>query len=462
MRLEKEERNVPGRGRPMNAGRKEGTVPFSVEQSLARLLPGWPEARLCVALSGGVDSVTLLAVCADLGASHAALRLRAVHVHHGLLPEAEGWLAHCEDLCRRLAVPLEVVRLGLEPRLGASVEAEAREARYEALAARLAPGEALLTAHHEDDQLETVLLQLMRGAGVAGLAAMPASAALGRGVHLRPLLGVAREALETEARSRGLDWVDDPMNSGLRFDRTFLRSQVTPALRQRWPAAGRAVARSARHLAEAQGLLDELAAMDAASVADGECLSVAPLADLARPRQANLVRWWLRSRGLGMPSTARLDSILDDVLTAAPDRLPVVTWPSGEVRRYRGQLHAMPPLGPAPPGTWECAIGIGETVNLPAGRGEVSLVRSAGAGLAAEAVAGARVRFRRGGERLRPVAAAPRRGLAALFQLAGIPPWERCRLPVLAAGERALAVGERWIDQDAAVPSAGLRFEWRR
>ncbi len=443
---------------PMRRDKESTSVPVRIERELARMLPAWRDARLCVALSGGVDSVALLAACADLRTSHAALRLRAMHVHHGLQSDADGWQARCEDLCQRLDVPLEVVRLGLLPRRGESVEAEAREARYAALAERLAPGEALLTAHHEDDQAETVLLQLFRGAGVAGLAAMPSVATLGSGLHLRPLLGAGRAAIEAYAREAGLSWAEDPMNAEARFDRAFLRREVMPRLRARWPAVARSMARSAGHLAEARLLLAELARQDAAVVQDGSRLRVESLRRLSRPRQANLLRWWLAGRGLGMPSAARLASILDNVLEARPDAGPVVTWATGEVRRYRDLLYAMRPLR-SPPADWRQSIVPGQAVDLPGGLGRVALVAAAGPAIAAEALTGPLwLRFRRGGERLRPVGDAHTRSLGGLCQAGGIPPWERARMPLLYSDGRLLAAGENWIEARCADPAGGFRL----
>lgn len=433
-------------------------VAVLIERALARLLPGWPDARLCVALSGGVDSAALLAACAELRAGPSTPGVRAIHVHHGLQPEADDWQVHCDALCRRLGVPLDVVRLALAPRRGESVEAEARAARYAALAGRLAPGEALLTAHHQDDQLETVLLQLFRGAGVAGLAAMPAAAPLGPGLHLRPLLGCGRAVIEAYVREAGLECVLDPMNAATRFDRSFLRLEITPRLRRRWPAVARSAARSARHLAEAQSLLDELAARDAGSVADGECLAVAPLRALSRPRQANLLRWWLRERGLRPLSSARLASVLDDLLPARPDADPLLRWAGGELRRYRGRLYALQPL-PVLPRDWQQDIRPGGTVELPGGLGRVGLLRGAAPGLSDEAVSGSLLlRSRRGGDRLRPFGEAHSRTLAELCQAQGVPPWQRGRLPVLVADGRVIAIGERWLEAQAADPAGGWRL----
>ncbi len=445
----------------MNPGRTTTTLPDEVEQVLARLAPGWPAARLCVALSGGVDSVALLAACAVLRPRHPDLVLRALHVNHGLQAGAPAWEAHCRRLCDGLAVPLGVLGLALRPARGASVEAAARDARYAALAASLGPGEALLTAHHQDDQLETVLLQLLRGAGLRGLSAMPARAVLGPGLHLRPMLGLPRRALEAYCREAGLGWVEDPMNGPDGSDRGYLRARVTPALADRWPAAARSASRTARHLAEAQGLLDDLAAADAATVADGACLRVAPLAGLSRPRQANLLRWWLRGQGLGAPSTARLEACLRQMLDAREHALPVVRWPRGEIRRWRGRLYAMRPMPATAPGPW--AFGPEAECSVP-GVGRVVLAPVRGEGLDPGRLdASLRLQLRHGGERIQLAGLARPAPLDELFRKSGVPPWIRDRTPLLYAGPRLLAVGSRWIDAKAAArpgePGVVLRWE---
>src|SRR5687767_10443917 len=316
--------------------REPASTELTVERALGRLLHGWPVARLCVALSGGVDSMALLLACQRIRDRQPCVQLRAIHVNHGLQPSAAQWTEHCRAQCARLGIPFESVELALAPPRGLSVEAVAREARYQALAARLLPGETLLTAHHQDDQLETVLLQLFRGAGVAGLAAMPASTPFGNGLHLRPLLDVTRAAIEADADAAGLPRIEGPTNLSRRFDRGLLRREIMPLLRARWPSVSRSVARSARHAAAAQSLLDELAELDAVGAIEHGRLLAARLAQLSRVRQANLLRWWLRGAGLGMPSEARLDSILDDLLPARAGAQPAVTWTAGEVRRHRG------------------------------------------------------------------------------------------------------------------------------
>jgi tRNA(Ile)-lysidine synthase len=276
---------------------------------------------------------------------------------------------------------------------------------------------------------------------------MPARAAFGRGLMLRPLLGFGREALAGWARAEGLRWREDPMNADLRFDRAWLRTRVLPALRERWPAAATTVGRSARHAAEAARLLDDVASADAAGLLDQGRLSVAGLAALSRERQANVLRWWLRSEGLRPPSTARLGRGLADLLGAREDGAPRIAWDGGQIRRYRGRLYALAelpvPLSLPPRATdadWELGDGLG-CLRLVAGHD---------GGLCAVRAAEATLRFRVGGETLRPHPERPRKRLKDLCQEAGVVPWMRDRLPLLFVGERLAAVGDLWIDADFA------------
>ena len=425
--------------------------PETLAASLAGLIPTYPDARLCVALSGGVDSVALLHAAHALVSGEPGLRLRALHVDHGLQQQSKDWTAHCRMQCDSLGVTLRVLELTLEVPKGASVEAEARRARYAALAAALEPGECLLTAHHADDQLETVLLQLFRGAGVAGLAAMPARAALGPGFHLRPLLRVERSQLESYADASGLNWVEDPMNRESRYDRSYLRHEVLPAVRARWPALARTVGRSAGHFATAQRLLEALAAADGTSLLDAQGrLETAGLVALPRDRQLNLLRWWTVRQGLGVPSTARLESLLRDAVPARDDAQPVVTWPTGEVRRHRGRLYAMQPLGPLPPSGWKREIRPGGTIELPPGLGNLSLEPVTGRGISPARAPGPWIVTFRAGDGL-----AERRGrdgwgdLGNLFREFGVVPWMRGRLPLVSCENQLLAIADLWVRRSA-------------
>ena len=437
-------------------------IPELLEQELSRLIPGWPNARLGIALSGGIDSTALLHACHRIRMRQPAMSLRALHVAHGLQPAAAGWPAICAALCASLDVPFEAIELELAPPPGASVEAAARDARYAALQSRLAPGEALLTAHHQDDQLETVLLQLFRGAGLAGLAAMPASTTLGDGLLLRPMLGVTRAEIEAYARATGIGRIEDPTNLSPRFDRGLLRRDVIPVLRVRWPSVARTVSRTARHAATAQGLLDELAAIDAVDGIEGDRLLVAHCLGLSRARQVNLLRWWLRRCGLGMPSEARLNSIIDDLLPARAGAQPVVAWPTGEVRRHRGWLHAMRPLEPLVRKGW--VLGVEKSLEAE-GVGSVALVPGIGCGFSALRYPGPfELRVRQGGERLQPAGQREEKSVTRLLREAGTAPWLRDRVPLVYSGDSLLAVGEQWIAA-AAVAAAGepgLAVRWTR
>lgn len=432
---------------------------MDITDQLRRFLQSQPPAgRYLVAYSGGLDSHVLLHVLHRLG-----VNLAAVHVHHGLSPNADLWSEHCVAACNALNVPCQVARVHVAAE-GSGREAAARAARYAALEQAVGEGEMLLTAHHQDDQAETLLLMLLRGAGVAGLAAMPAVRPFGRGLLVRPLLGVPRSTLQHYAVQHGLSWVDDESNFDTSLDRNYLRHQVLPLLRQRWPAADGALARTAAHLAEAGTLLAELAEADMAGARGTypATLSVRALHPMGAPRRRNLLRHWLRSLRLPLPDTAHLHRIEQEILPARPDAEPLVGWSGAEVRRYRDDLYAMPPLAPVPEVelTWDMA----QPLSLPDGR-ILTATAAAASGLSAVRCAGARitVRFRAGGERCAPVGRGHTHELKKLFQEAGVPPWERERVPLLCIdGVMAQAVGYWLCEPFAAAPGeAALNFEVR-
>lgn len=415
---------------------------MDITDHLRRFLQSHPPAgRYVVAYSGGLDSHVLLHALSRLG-----IELAAVHVHHGLSPNAELWAEHCQAQCAALGVPCRVVRVEVARDAGKGIEAAARSARYAALEQVLGEGEMLLTAHHQDDQAETLLLMLLRGAGVAGLAAMPAVRACGRGRLARPLLGLPRSALHLYAQRHGLSWVDDESNFDTSLDRNYLRHELLPLLRRRWPAAERALARSAAHLAEAGELLAELAAADLGAAGGHRpgTLSVEALQALTPPRRRNLLRHWLRCRGLPLPDTRHLQRIEQEVLPARPDAEPRVCWPGAEVRRYRDDLYALPPLTP-PPAT-ELAWPQPEPLVLADGR-TLTMRACTGQGLSAARCAGARVtvRFRAGGERCTPAGRGHTHELRKLFQEAGVPGWERERVPLLFVDGMLAQVVGYWL-----------------
>lgn len=436
---------------------------------LLATLQALPAARrYWVALSGGCDSTALLHAMATLRPRLAPVSLGSVHVDHGLHPDSAAWAQHCRAFAAELGVECAVLQVDARPTPGQSREAAARAARYSALASWLQSADVLLTAHHREDQAETVLLQLLRGAGSAGLAAMPAHTSLGAGVLARPLLAVPRQALRNYAAHYDLLWVEDPSNFDTSLDRNYLRHEIMPRLRARWPAADANLSRAAQHQGETMALLDALARYDVqrAQAPQPGVLRVDRLLELDEPRQRNALRGWLRERGLPLPSARILRQIGTNVLRAGWDREPCVTWPGAQLRRYRNGLYAMKPLAPVAAGTsleWRPDEG---PLQLPYEAGELHAHRARGRGLRYEPGQGPlRIRFRQGGERCRPAGAAHTRTVKALFQERGVPPWERDRTPFLYMMDDTLAaVADRWICADHAVGTEeiGLVLEWRR
>ncbi len=418
---------------------------------------------LAVAYSGGRDSTVLLHAAATLSAAGHAASLRAFHVDHGLHPEAPRWRAHCAAACADLGVPFLAAQVDARPAAGESPEAAARTARYAALGGLLAPGEWLLTAHHGDDQAETLLLQLLRGAGLAGLAAMPVRTAFAGGWLVRPWLDLRRAQLAAHAAHHDLAWCEDPDNASVERDRNFLRHVILPHLATRWPAAPACLGRSAAHCAEAAGLLEEVAAADlaAAGVAPGDtALPLAVLRALSAPRRRLLLRHWLAGLGLPPPGRHPLARVEHEMLRAAPDRNPVVAWPGAELRRYRDVLHAVPPCRTAPDRIerpWDPAA----PLELPWGR--LRAVPTRGRGLDPDRLHGhtVTVTTRVGGERLR-LPGRPTRPLKKLLQEAGVPPWRRARLPVVRVDGALAAVADLWVDAAfaATAEAPGLDLEW--
>ena len=345
--------NAPGSPRP-GSGRSSADARSSVSRpratrsnntfgppwlatQLATLVPGYPNTSLCVALSGGVDSTALLAALAAIHPRPGAIR--ALHVDHGLRPASRRWAQHCRTLARRLRVPLRVLTTQVTRPPGASLEAAARDARYDVLAAALKPGEALLLAHHADDQLETVLLQLFRGSGLPGLSAMPATAPFVQGILVRPLLSRSRDELEAWVRGQGITWIEDDSNADESLGRNYLRRRILPLVRERWPGSATAVARSARHVAEAQALLDKVALADLGRASYGESLSAKALRALPPDRLNNALRFWIARAGFRVPDTRRLAEISGPLLNAREDAHPFVEWGEEGARVQRqGEL----------------------------------------------------------------------------------------------------------------------------
>lgn len=419
-----------------------------------------------VAYSGGLDSHVLLHLCARLGKLDGRFRFSAVHVHHGLQPLADDFAEHCARICGLVETPLRVLRVNAKAQPGQSPEEAARNARYRAFEDLLNEGEALLTAQHAEDQAETVLLQLLRGSGLAGLAAMPEAMPLGSGVLLRPLLADwNRRAFRDYAGEHRLYWMEDPSNQNTTFDRNLIRQQIMPLLVARWPGVVGTLSRTARHCAEAQEQLERLAddlllaaREGAAGSGQANSLSVIRLRQWQAPEQRLVLRHWLKSQGFRAPSTAVLQRIIAEVLAAAGDRNPQVAWREGEVRRYRDRLYALRPM-PVLDATAVYAWDGRQTLELP-GNGRLDVAEGLEQGIRSECLNGTwQVRYRQGGERCRLPGRSGSHSLKKLFQEAEhVPPWLRQRMPLLYIDGQLAAVGDLWVCQPFA--EGNLKLRW--
>jgi tRNA(Ile)-lysidine synthase len=413
---------------------------------LLNLAP-WRNARAWrIAFSGGLDSTVLLHLLAHLGKTESLPALSAIHVHHGLQAVADAWPEHCRSVCDAWGVPLQVVRVQVQP--GASLERAARDARYGAFKEAIQANEVLLTAQHRDDQAETLLFRLLRGAGVRGLSGMPRQRPLGNGYLLRPLLDATRAELEAYAAEHQLSWIEDPSNQDRQFSRNYLRHQVFPALTARWPQALATMARSVAHLSEAQALLDDLAQIDlsqAITPSDFDwlglpSLELAALEKLSAARQRNALSHWLEPR-TRLPDSDHWSG-WDNLRDAAGDARPIWRLADGELHRAGGRLWWLSggwlkPLLDA--GNWPDPA-------LPRAlpdNGVLTLTGRIPDGPL-------QIRYREGGE----VMELPHRGhrdLKRLLNERGVPQFMRGRLPLLFKGEQLLAVPNlKGLDSDAA------------
>ncbi|MBP5998501.1 MAG: tRNA lysidine(34) synthetase TilS [Azonexus sp.] len=306
-------------------------LPARVAAFLAARTRG--DERLSVGLSGGCDSVVLVHILVELGFGE---QLDAIHVHHGLSPNAGRWATFCTDYCQRLGLVCRVAHVEVARDSGLGLEAAARAARYEVFSGMAA--ETLLLGHHQGDQAETVLFNLLRGAGVTGAAAIPTDRRQGRLRILRPLLDVSRNEIEAYARAAQLEWIDDESNADTALSRNFMRHEVLTALAERFPAAEKNLAQAASHFAEADALLGELALIDWLAAADGEALLLVKVREMSLPRLKNLLRHRLRQLGWQAPATARLDEFARQLRSAGPDRHPALDLAEGSIVAGQGRL----------------------------------------------------------------------------------------------------------------------------
>ena len=412
------------------------------------------QRNFLVAYSGGLDSHVLLHVMSRLP----DIAVRAVHIDHGLQDVSPWWSRHCRDICSDFGIPLERISLRLNVPAGQSVEAYARDKRHAAFADLLESDEVLLTAHHQNDQAETLLIQLLRGAGGAGLSAMPMIATFSQGQHFRPFLNLSREQLEAYADHFDLNFIEDPSNADMRFDRNFLRHQILPQLTERWPGTSQTLSRAAMLQGETQRLLDSYVSQDLELMAGSVegTLSVELILQCPPERRRALIRRWVADSGFRFPSAKKLQHIISDVFQAAEDAMPLVHWQGAEVRRYRDDVYIMPPLSEHDiyqSFDWDSPQNLLiESLGLTL---EAKYLEPWFERLKSKAAGKLTVSFRQGGEVIKPAGGEKTLTLKHLFQEFAVPPWMRGRIPLVFLGEELIIVwGVCQVDSAAPVPES--------
>ena len=419
-----------------------------VDKAFVSLLESHKKIKsMTVALSGGVDSVVLLHLLHQLQKTH-HFTLKASHVHHGLSKNADKWVKFCEKLCTKLSVPLDIHYIQLPQKKSLGIEGEARQLRYEKLLQTKT--DLVVLAHHEDDQAETFLLQLMRGAGVKGLSSM---AHFDDSRRLwRPLLNASRTDIESYAKKHKLKWIEDESNQNTDFDRNFIRSKVLPILKNRFSHIIKVISRSSSHLAEAQHLLDNLAQIDLKSLLKSDNykhkLNVKTLDKLSNARAKNALRFWLEMNDQLMPSRDLLDELLRQVLTAKKDAdLKIQLSKDFEIRRYKDEIYVVK-KNQQTHKNYEI-IWKGESKILLPNGSQLNFKNVKGRGINLKFLRDQKlkIRNRQGGEFFKPDSRRPTKKIKQLLQESDLPPWEREFFPIIFVGDELAAVPNFGIDQ---------------
>lgn len=412
--------------------------PFQLVPTLKQHLD--TPAKLLIAFSGGVDSLVLLDQLV-VQSKHFPFQLHAMHVHHGLSHYADQWAAHCQYICQSYQVPLTIQRVAINKHSGHGLEGAARAARYQALEQYRFDGQKpdwIVTAHHQADQAETLLLQLSRGAGVKGLAGMPVVSEQQR--LLRPMLHVEKALILEYANQNNLRWCDDESNLNIDFDRNFIRHQVMPVLASRYPHVSQSMARSASHAATAQVLNDDLARIDTGDLAKADRLYLAPLKKLSVDRINNVLRYWLGLHQLQMPSQKQLQVIAEQLLAAKEDASIKIVVQHAFVMRYDGYAYLVLQRDLVEPTAFEYKWQGQHNIMLPNGY-QITFEQTVGEGIKLSALSQPLViKNRHGGERLKIDQSRPEKSLKQWFQLAKIPPWLRSYYPCLFHAKQLVSV----------------------
>ena len=419
-------------------------MPSLTFHSIAERIPN-VSGRIFIGFSGGIDSTVLLHLCVTQATLKA--KLVAVYVNHGLQSQADDWGNHCRQQANLLGIEFLHINVDAKSTSGESPEAAARNARYRAMQDLLQENDVMLFAQHREDQMETMLLQLFRGAGVKGLAAMPVTTAFGKGQLIRPLLDIAKTDIDSYARQHALQWVEDPSNQSSDFDRNFLRNQITPLLKQRWPSLDKTVARSAQHCGEAMTQLDAWSSRLIEGRFDPihRCLNIDNLQAFNEMQISWLLRQWFTELGFKPPSQALLQTFKTQLINARSDANPILRKQGYVFSKYRKHLFCL---------SERQLIALRETCiwptdctqfNLPNGYVLARSLASSGIAKSVWDKAKVNVQSRSGRETLKLTGRAGQHSLKKLFQENGIPPWERETRPLIYLDGKLASVAGLWV-----------------
>ncbi len=412
-------------------------------------------SKIVLALSGGVDSRVLLELLRLLKQNDDHWHICAVHVHHGLSENADKWQRKCKTWCLSSDIEYFCEKVQLSPQPRQSLEQLARDARYQALAKYVDQQTILVTGHHADDQLETLMLALKRGSGPKGLSAMGTVSEFALGKLLRPLLNVERDAIEAYAIAAKLEWVDDESNQDTSFDRNFLRHQVSPVLKARWPSIAVAASRSAMLCADQESLLSELLEPDYQRCFASDTAYLAQLATCSELKQKQLLRMWIERQGGLMPSASQLEQLLEQVHGAATDKLPVIQLGDYQIRRYRQQLYWLKEVANIP--DFQAPLRLNQWLELPNGQGQLGLFDAQidlelveevwQIGITSVDLESLTVSYSSTGLSAKPVGRSGTRPLKKLWHEFQIPPWRRQQNPIVLSGDNVVCVAGLFVDQ---------------
>lgn len=411
-------------------------------------LASYPDAdKYWIACSGGMDSSVLLHLF-YLNSPRLKQPVEVVYVDHRLQQQSKEWGSFCGLLCQQYDFSFSSLEIDEEYKNGFSIEEWAREKRYELLADMMNENDILFTAHHQDDQVETFFLHAFRGSGPRGLVAMPGIRKFSNGFHARPLLSCTRKELQRYANEHQLSWKTDPSNDNIRYDRNYLRKSVLPVIEERWPAFRITIARLVRHQQEVKSLLDEIADNDLKQAITEKTyvINIDAINDYSNARKKNLIAYWLKKLDMNLPASRHLNQIITDVLDSEPDKAPCVNWHGVEIRRYRNMLYAMNSLL-----EHDQSIHYVWKINQPFQLSEESLVASSskGQGILKECIENqtVEIRYRQGGEKIRPENQSMTKSVKQLFQEKGVLPWHRDRIPLIYIDDQLALIPGICVDE---------------